>query len=68
LRRYVNVVLTLITLAGDHVADEVWHRVLQIIVNREDVQSHAARVTFQVSDVTLKSLIMPILRMLTTPF
>jgi len=44
---YVNVVLTLITLAGDHVADEVWHRVLQIIVNREDVQSHAARVTFQ---------------------
>jgi len=43
---YVNVVLTLITLAGDHVAEEVWHRVLQIVVNREDVQSHAARVTF----------------------
>ena len=44
---YVNVVLTLITLAGDHVAEEVWHRVLQIVVNRQDVQSHAAKVVYQ---------------------
>eukprot|EP00729_Bicosta_minor_P014214 gene14214-35281_t len=44
---YVNVVLTLIQLAGDHVAEEVWHRVLQIVVNRQDVQSHAAKVCYQ---------------------
>jgi len=44
---YVNVVLTLITLAGDHVAEEVWHRVLQVVVNRQDVQSHAAKVCYQ---------------------
>jgi AP-2 complex subunit alpha len=44
---YVNVVLTLIQLAGDHVAEEVWHRVLQVVVNKQDVQSHAARTVYQ---------------------
>lgn len=44
---YVKVVLTLISLAGDHVTEEVWHRVLQIIVNQQPVQEFAARVCYQ---------------------
>lgn len=44
---YVNVILTLINMAGDHVADEVWHRVIHIIVNREEVQQHSSRICFQ---------------------
>lgn len=31
-------VLELISLAGDHVADEVWYRVVQIVTNTEDLQ------------------------------
>ena len=38
--RYVKVVLTLISLAGDHVTEEVWHRVLQIIVNQQGTMTH----------------------------
>lgn len=44
---YVKVVLTLISLAGDHVTEEVWHRVLQIIVNHQGVQTFAARISYQ---------------------
>eukprot|EP00040_Diaphanoeca_grandis_P034102 m.210097 g.210097 ORF g.210097 m.210097 type:complete len:904 (-) comp33062_c0_seq1:61-2772(-) len=44
---YVKVVLTLISLAGDHVTEEVWHRVIQIVINREEVQDFSARVCFQ---------------------
>jgi len=35
---YVDVILNLIRIAGDHVSEEVWYRVIQIVVNREDVQ------------------------------
>lgn len=37
-------VLKLISLAGDHVADEVWYRVVQIVTNTEDLQPYASRV------------------------
>ena len=37
---YVDVILKLIRIAGDHVAEEVLHRVTQIIINRQDVQVH----------------------------
>ena len=35
---YVDVILNLIRLAGDYVSEEVWYRVIQIVINREDVQ------------------------------
>lgn len=40
---YVDVILQLITLAGDHVGDEVWHRVVQIVSNNEGLQSYTAK-------------------------
>ncbi|EST06060.1 Clathrin/coatomer adaptor, adaptin-like, N-terminal [Kalmanozyma brasiliensis GHG001] len=39
---YVDTILQLLGAAGDHVSDEVWYRVIQIVVNNEDVQSYAA--------------------------
>ena len=39
---YVDVVLQLITVAGEHVSDDIWFRVIQIITNNDDLQSYAA--------------------------
>ncbi|SPO22313.1 probable alpha-adaptin C [Ustilago trichophora] len=39
---YVDTILQLISSAGDHVSEEVWYRVIQIVVNNEDVQEYAA--------------------------
>lgn len=44
LRPVSALVLKLISLAGDHVADEVWYRVVQIVTNTEDLQAYASRV------------------------
>ncbi|VDN16243.1 unnamed protein product, partial [Dibothriocephalus latus] len=44
---YVDTILMLIRVAGDYVSDEVWHRVVQIVVNREDVQAYAAKTVFE---------------------
>ncbi|CDS42785.1 AP 2 complex subunit alpha 2 [Echinococcus multilocularis] len=43
---YVDTILMLIRVAGDYVSDEVWHRVVQIVVNREDVQAYAVKTVF----------------------
>ncbi|KAI8913742.1 adaptin N terminal region-domain-containing protein [Powellomyces hirtus] len=40
---YVDVILQLITIAGDNVSDEVWYRVVQIVTNNEDLQEYAVR-------------------------
>ena len=44
---YVDTILQLINAAGDHVGEEVWYRVVQIITNTEDLQVYAAKVVFQ---------------------
>ncbi|KAF7633205.1 AP-2 complex subunit alpha [Meloidogyne graminicola] len=44
---YVDVILKLIRIAGDYVSEEVWCRVIQIVVNREDVQGYAAKTVFE---------------------
>ena len=44
---YVDVILKLIKIAGDHVGEEVWYRVVQIVINREDVQGYAAKTVFE---------------------
>lgn len=46
---YVDVILNLIRIAGDYVSEEVWYRVIQIVINREDVQGYAAKTVFEVS-------------------
>lgn len=44
---YVDTVLQLIGTAGEHVGDEVWYRVVQIVTNTEDLQEYAAKVVFE---------------------
>ena len=40
---YIDVSLRLLALAGDHVSDEVWQRVVQIVTNNEELQPYAAQ-------------------------
>lgn len=40
---YVDVILQLISLAGDFVGDDIWFRVVQIVTNHEDIQEYAAK-------------------------
>lgn len=44
---YVDTILQLISSAGDHVGEEVWFRVCQIVTNNEDVQEYAAKKVFE---------------------
>ncbi|CAF0857773.1 unnamed protein product [Adineta ricciae] len=44
---YLDVMLKLIRIAGDFVSEEVWYRVIQVVVNRTDVQSYAAKIAFE---------------------
>lgn len=40
---YVDISLRLISMAGEHVSDEVWQRVIQITTNNEELQVYAAQ-------------------------
>ncbi|KAL1996338.1 hypothetical protein VTN49DRAFT_103 [Thermomyces lanuginosus] len=39
---YIDTALKLLAVAGDHVSDEVWQRVIQIVTNNEQLQAYAA--------------------------
>lgn len=43
---YIDMTLKLLSLAGDHVNDEVWQRVIQIVTNNEELQAYAAHTLF----------------------
>eukprot|EP00124_Ichthyophonus_hoferi_P002493 Ihof_evm1s172 gene=Ihof_evmTU1s172 len=43
---YVDVVLSLIRIAGDYINDEVWYRVIQIVTNRDDIQEYSTQTCF----------------------
>ena len=45
---YVDTILNLIRLAGDYVSEDVWYRIIQIVINRQDVQGYAAKTCFEV--------------------
>ena len=47
---YVDVILNIISQAGDFVSDDVYHRVVQIVTNNEDIQKHSADLVFKVLD------------------
>ena len=41
---YVDVILALVTTAGDFVSEEIWYRVVQIVTNQgDDLQAYAAK-------------------------
>ena len=40
---YIDISLRLLAMAGDHVSDEVWQRVIQIVTNNEELQTYAAK-------------------------
>ena len=39
---YVDTILKLMSLAGEHVSDQIWMRVVQIVTNKEELQVYAA--------------------------
>jgi len=43
---YLETILTLITLAGDFISDDIWHRMVQIVTNNKDLQPVAAEKLF----------------------
>jgi AP-2 complex subunit alpha len=44
---YVDVILNLISQAGDFVSDDIWHRVIQIVTNKgEELQKYTAGTVF----------------------
>lgn len=44
---YVDVILNLVSTAGDFVSDDIWHRVVQIVTNKgEELQSYTAQTVF----------------------
>lgn len=47
MRWYVDKMLEMIEMAGDHVAIEVWHRIIQIITNNKELQAYAAELLFK---------------------
>lgn len=40
---YVDISMRLIAMAGDHVSDEVWQRIIQIVTNNDELQVYAAQ-------------------------
>lgn len=40
---YVDISMRLLAMAGDHVSDEVWQRVIQIVTNNDELQVYAAQ-------------------------
>ncbi|KAI5475007.1 AP-2 complex subunit alpha [Pseudohyphozyma bogoriensis] len=44
---YIDTILRLMVTAGDHVGEEVWYRVVQIVTNTEEIQKYAAGKVFE---------------------
>lgn len=44
---YLDTILKLISQAGEHVGDEVWYRVIQIVTNTEQLQEYAAKRAYE---------------------
>ena len=45
---YVDTIRNLIRLAGDYVSEEVLDQIIQVVINRQDVQGYAAKTCFEV--------------------
>ena len=53
LRWYVDTIMQLLAIAGDSVSDEIWHRVVQIVTNNEDLQKYAASRMYHAMEPTI---------------
>ena len=47
----LGTILNLICLAGDYVSEEVWYRIVQVVINTQEVQEYAAKTCCEVSSV-----------------
>ena len=47
----MDTILNLIRLAGDYMSDEVWYRIVQVVINSQEVQGYAVKMCFEVSSV-----------------
>ena len=45
---YVDTILNLIRLTGDYVSEEIWYRIVQVVINTQEVQGYAAKTCFEV--------------------
>ena len=43
---YVDVIVRLVTAAGEYVSDEIWFRLVKVVVNCEAIQAYAARAVY----------------------
>lgn len=43
LKWYIDTILNIIVTSGQHVSEEIWHRVVQIITNNEDLHVYATK-------------------------
>jgi hypothetical protein len=57
---YVDTILRLMSTAGDHVGDEVWYRVVQIVTNTEELQE--ASLSFLLDDLFSDDARLPVRR------
>lgn len=46
LRWYVDTIVRLISIAGAEVSDDLWHRVVQLVTNHEELQQYTASMMF----------------------
>ncbi|KAG5518575.1 hypothetical protein PMAC_002971 [Pneumocystis sp. 'macacae'] len=44
---YVDIILKLINISGKYIGDEIWHRFIQVIMDNEKMQEHAARTVLE---------------------
>ncbi|KAK8795582.1 hypothetical protein WA158_000239 [Blastocystis sp. Blastoise] len=44
---YVDTILALISVSGDYVSDDIWHRCVQIVSQQEDLQEYTARKMYE---------------------
>ncbi|KAJ2549326.1 hypothetical protein EV175_004494, partial [Coemansia sp. RSA 1933] len=44
---YVDVMMRLVSLAGDHMGDEVWHRIVQVVLANEELQLYSCKIALQ---------------------
>ena len=45
-RWYIDTMLQVVLVAGDHVAEAVWHRVIQVVLSNRDIHEYAAEKMF----------------------
>lgn len=50
-KAYVDVILQLVTIAGDYVGSEIWFRFIKVVVSSEPIQAYAAKACFRLLGV-----------------